>query len=121
MKKNKHILKKISRSRIWLLVFSVFVCILLYNSTSLFLKRLKVWKKVENLKQEKATLLERKSTIQVKKESLETPFGKEAVFRERFNVALPGEEVIIVTDLKQVKDSELSHSSIINFFKGLFK
>ncbi len=121
MPKNKHMLKKIMISRIWLTIFAIVVSLLLFNSTSLFLKRVKVWKKVENLAQEKQVLLEHKNVIETKKRSLETDFGKEAVFRERFNVARPGEEVIILTEAKPQSSEELSRGGFINFFKSLFK
>ena len=121
MKKNKLILRKIMISRIWLTIFAILVCVLLFNSISLFLKRVKVWKKVEHLKHEKTILIERKNIIQTKKESLETHFGKEAVFRERFNVALPGEEVIIVTEAKPLVPQKKPGAGFILFFKNLFK
>ncbi len=121
MAKNKHTLRKIMVSRLWLSVFAIIVAILLFNSLSLFLKRVKVWQKVAHLEQEKHTLLERKKVIEVKKQSLETDFGREAVFRERFNVARPGEEVIIVTEAKPAIVTQESSIGFIRFFRNLFK
>jgi hypothetical protein len=80
-----------------------------------------VWQKVAHLEDEKRVLLERKKVIEAKKGSLETDFGREAVFRERFNVARPGEEVIIVTESKEAPVEKKTSNGFIQFFKNLFK
>lgn len=121
MAKNKQRLKKIMISRIWLTVFAVIVFVLLWNSISLFAKRVKVWKKVEHLETERATLLAHKQVIEEKTASLETDFGKEAVFRERFNVARPGEAVIIVTESEETSGVVEAKNGFWDFFRQLFK
>lgn len=80
-------------------VFALLAWFLLQSVWSLVAKQ-RLTEKEETLAQgELAELLARKAELEKKIDSLETKRGVEAVLREKFPVALPGEKVInIVSD-----------------------
>ncbi len=100
MVKNRKLLHRIMISRFWLTVFIIIVVLLSINAISLFVKRERVWKKVNQLEKEQAILLDRKEHIVSKNNNLEHGIGKEAILREKFNVVKNGEKIIILTEPK---------------------
>ncbi len=98
MAKNRKFIHRIIMSRFWLSIFLCIVLLLVLYSTSLFVKREKVWKKVNQLEQEKKMLLERKDYIKNKNESIEHGIGKETILRDKWNVVRPGEGIIVFTE-----------------------
>lgn len=85
-------------SRFWLSVLLCIVVLIVIHSTSLFVKREKVWKKVNQLEQEKKELLDRKNALDAKNDSLEHGIGKETILRDKWNVVRPGEGIIVFTE-----------------------
>lgn len=121
MKKHKGSSKKIILSRLGLTLLSILVGFLLFQSISLFVKKVRVFKKVETLRTEKEALLKRKEHIAHKNELLESEFGKEALLRERFNISKPGEEVIIITEPKDENLGSTTDVSLFQAFLNLFR
>ena len=87
------------REWFWVAVFALLAWFLLQSVWSLVAKQ-RLTEKEETLAQgELAELLARKAELEKKIDSLETKRGVEAVLREKFPIALPGEKVInIVSD-----------------------
>lgn len=104
MVKNRKLLHRIMISRFWLSFFVIIVVLLVFNSVSLFFKREKVWKKVDQLENEKKILVDQQNYISAKNEGFDEGIGKEAILRDKFNVIKPGEKVIIFTEPKVDQD-----------------
>jgi hypothetical protein len=58
----------------------------------------------KNAEQQAAALLERKETLSEKVEYLSSDRGLEAEMRRQFDVALPGEQVIVIVEEEESED-----------------
>lgn len=97
MIKNKKTSKRIYLSRFVLIVMTIIVLFLLFNSFSLLYKKTIVWKKVNELRLEKNKIEERKNKMDKEINDIENGVGIEKIMREKFNAVKNGEEVIILT------------------------
>ena len=66
-------------------------------------------------------LEERKAGLEEDIETLETPLGKERVFREDFGLAKEGEGVIVVIDEIKEEVEEEEKKGFWRFFQNIFK
>ena len=74
----------------------------------------------DNIQVEYTRVEERYSTLENKVKYLETDFAKEEAIRERFDVALPGENVIKLVD-KEIEITEPIQKEKEGFWSGLIK
>lgn len=121
MKKHKGSSKKIILSRLGLTLLSILVVFLLFQSISLFVKKVRVFKKVDTLRTEKEALTKRREHIAHKNELLDSEFGREALLRERFNISKEGEEIIIITEPKADNMESDTKKSLFKGFLDLFR
>lgn len=121
MMKNKKFLHTFMTSKILLALFSCLALLLLYNSVSLFLKREKVWKKVGALEKEKKALVQQKDYIDTKNKSINDGIGRETILRDKFNVVKPGEEVIVLTEDKELEIPDQKPTGFWSHVRSFFK
>ena len=101
-------IKQFLFSPIVLFAIAVLTGLVLYSGISLFIKRNDAWAKARNAKAEEATLVAKQDMLQEKIDSLDTEGGVDAAIREKYHLAKPGENLIVITDstVKPFKNPE---------------
>jgi cell division protein FtsB len=106
-------------------VLALFAIIILIFAWSV----LGLWNKMQDTAKNKKLVEDKITELQIQKQkltadinSLNTDEGKEKIFRENYGLAKEGEDLIVVEEDKNAADaSKSAESSIISFFKNLFK
>lgn len=104
-------------------IFCVFV-LFLYNIIGLIEKEREISHKKDLILEEIDILKERELSLKKDMLKLETEEGKEAIIREKYQVAKEGEKMVIIVDQKDEnvnsqKKDKLDHG-FLNWFKDLF-
>lgn len=115
-------IRQILRSRGFLIILGGVAIILLVASLRVSLRAYQASKAREEAEIEYQRLLAQKDRIDEKISDLKDPDAIEKEAKSRFNVTLPGEQVLIIVDRSQARDIETkpAGTKIWNFFKNIF-
>lgn len=112
--------KKIRRflySRLALCVLLALILLIGKATWSVHNKERESAKNLHRATEELAALEARQTSLTEKIERLKTPEGVEAEIREQFQVAKPGERMVVVVEDKTLpKEEEVKHSLVSRFF-----
>jgi cell division protein FtsB len=98
--------------------FALFA-LLLSSVINLFSKYRTIRLHIKELKVQEEQLKQKKSSVTAMNEYINTPEGKEEIFRDKYRVVKPGEGVIIITN--EVKDSAspTPRPAIVRFWQDI--
>lgn len=113
--------KKILKSKLyskWVVVALTILLLILAKAVFNIYFKERESRRVMNLTRDRLYILqERKERISEQSESLKTSVGVEEEIRSKFNVAKPGEEVIVVVNQDKVEENLKKPSFLENLFK----
>jgi cell division protein FtsB len=113
-KENK---SRISPKRLILLIISIVLFSFLLSSVfGLFNKYLEMRDHISSLKNQEAELLAKKELTSMSDSGLDTDFGKEQIFREKYRMTKPGEGLIIITKQKEIPTTEAKRETWLALF-----
>lgn len=114
--------KKTSPKRVLAAAVALTVVFLLLASViSLAEKYIAIRKRLRDLKDEQAALVEKQETLRATNEYIETNEGRERELRAKYNVIKPGEGVVIITEPVPSKESEESQSRVGRWWESLLR
>lgn len=98
--------------------FIVFA-LLLSSVINLFSKYRAIRLHIKELKVQEEQLQQKKSSVTAMNEYINTPEGKEEVFRDKYRVVKPGEGVIIITNETKDDSSITTRPGIVRFWEDI--
>ena len=118
---DKRKFKKIIYSRSFQAVFGLLLVFLIFSTIKAYKKSERGANKAEETRKEILILEKRNTELLADIASLESDSGKESEIRKRFDVAKPGEKILIIVD-KNNEDVNINNAEIkIGFFSKIWR
>jgi len=118
---DKRKFKKIIYSRSFQAVFGLLLVFLIFSTIKAYKKSERSANKAEETRKEISVLEKRNAELMADVASLESDSGKESEIRKRFDVAKPGEKILIIVD-KNNEEVKMNNADIkIGFFSKIWR
>lgn len=117
---NKH--SSYSTKTVLLFVIAIFVFFMMLSSVvQLTKKYLSIRSHISELKKDEVELKQKKEDLINSNLSLETPEGKEKVFRDSYRLVKPGEGIVVITKDAELDKEQESSSGIKRFWDSILR
>lgn len=111
-----------STKTVLLFVVAIFVFFMMLSSVvQLTKKYLSIRSHISELKKDEVELKQKKEDLINSNLSLETPEGKEKVFRDSYRLVKPGEGIVVITKDAQLDKEQESSSGIKRFWDSILR
>ncbi len=103
------------------LIALVIFFMLLSSVLGLFAKYRAIRSHIKDLKQEESNLTKKKDAVTEQNKYLNTPEGKEQVFRDTYRLIKPGEGIVVITSDKEVVEDTDKKPGIQRFWESILE
>ena len=105
---------------VWIVAVMLFL-LMLSSVVGLFIKYRAMRTHITELKQEQVALEEKKISLSGTNEYLQTPEGKEQIFRDKYRLVKPGEGIIVITKDSPTAEPVSTKPSFTRFWNSIMR